>query len=138
MENYKYKLNMLKARIAYYSARHGYNPEFTNIINKAIDKAKENEKNLKKFKDFIEAIVAFHVTSLRKTDKNKDGKDASSSNQDPVMEEIKSNPSFVVGEIMNDDTGDKLIKYSESLAMHIKNLNSNQLRKIFEEVKKIK
>ncbi|ADL43506.1 CRISPR-associated protein, Csm2 family [Caldicellulosiruptor obsidiansis OB47] len=59
-ENYKYKLKLLKAKMAYTSGRFPKLKDFQEIVNKALPVAEQNEKTLQRFKDFFEAVVAYH------------------------------------------------------------------------------
>ncbi|WAM33892.1 type III-A CRISPR-associated protein Csm2 [Caldicellulosiruptor morganii] len=59
-ENYKYKLKILRAKMAYISGRFKNLKDFQEIINKALPVAEQNEKNLERFKDFFEAVVAYN------------------------------------------------------------------------------
>ncbi|MCS7244230.1 MAG: type III-A CRISPR-associated protein Csm2 [Candidatus Calescibacterium sp.] len=125
-ENYKYKLNMLKARFTYYAYRHGYKEEFVKIFTKLIDLAKNAEREkLQRMKDFFEALLAFHKKYERKP---LDDKSLESKLKDEKI------PQY----IMDDDTGNRLVEYADILAQYIGNkINPNQLRKIFEELRKI-
>lgn len=59
-ESYKYKLKLLKAKMAYTSGRFPKLKDFQDIVNKALPIAEQNEKTLERFKDFFEAVVAYH------------------------------------------------------------------------------
>lgn len=56
-----YKLKMLKAVIAYTAGRFGRKmDDFKEIFSKAIDLAEKDSESLKRFKDFFEAVIAYH------------------------------------------------------------------------------
>ncbi|MCG0275524.1 MAG: type III-A CRISPR-associated protein Csm2 [Thermosediminibacteraceae bacterium] len=56
-----YRLRMLKAIIAYTAKRFEKQmKEFKEIFSKAIDIAEDGEENLERFKDFFEAVIAYH------------------------------------------------------------------------------
>ncbi|ODN29660.1 type III-A CRISPR-associated protein Csm2 [Fervidobacterium thailandense] len=58
---YKYKLNMILVNFIYNSKRHGYPPEFTNFVTSLIKKTVQSGKDeVKRFKDFFEAYLAYH------------------------------------------------------------------------------
>ncbi|AIS52888.1 CRISPR subtype III-A-associated RAMP protein Csm2 [Thermoanaerobacter kivui] len=59
-ENYKYKLKLLKAKMAYTSGRFPKLKDFQDIVDEALPIAEQNEKTLERFKDFFEAVVAYH------------------------------------------------------------------------------
>ncbi|ADL07300.1 type III-A CRISPR-associated protein Csm2 [Thermosediminibacter oceani] len=60
-ENGIFELRMLKAVIAYTAGRFPENmKEFKGIFTKAIEIAEKSEENLKRFKQFFEAVVAYH------------------------------------------------------------------------------
>lgn len=56
-----YRLKMLKAGIAYTAGRFGKKmDEFKLIFSTAIDLAEKDADSLKRFKDFFEAVIAYH------------------------------------------------------------------------------
>ncbi|ACM61758.1 CRISPR-associated protein Csm2 [Caldicellulosiruptor bescii] len=59
-ENYKYKLNLLKAKLAYTAGRFPKIKDFQEIVNKAIPVALQSPDALSRFKDFFEGAVAYH------------------------------------------------------------------------------
>jgi CRISPR-associated protein Csm2 len=54
----KYKLDILRAKLAYTSGRHKEIADLQDTLDEAIKKV--NEQNFVYFKDFFEAIVAYH------------------------------------------------------------------------------
>ena len=59
-DNYKYKLKLLKAKLAYTAGRFNKMKDFQEIINKALPVAEKSPEALNRFKDFFEAAVAYH------------------------------------------------------------------------------
>ncbi|AEH51250.1 type III-A CRISPR-associated protein Csm2 [Pseudothermotoga thermarum] len=57
---YKYKMKLVRARVAYAAGRFSELKEFAEIVKKAITVAEKNAENFKRFLDFFEAIVAYH------------------------------------------------------------------------------
>lgn len=57
----KYSLNMILVNFIYNSKRHSYPPEFTDFIVSLIKRAVESGKDeVRRFKDFFEAYLAYH------------------------------------------------------------------------------
>lgn len=59
---YKYQLRLIKAQIAYTAGRFNRQlKEFNNVFSLLIDRTVNGgEKELKRFKDFFEATIAYH------------------------------------------------------------------------------
>lgn len=55
----KYKLDLLRPKMAYVAGRHRETRDLQIVLDLAIRKI-DNEKKFEKFKDFFEAIVAYH------------------------------------------------------------------------------
>ncbi|MCS7250203.1 MAG: type III-A CRISPR-associated protein Csm2 [candidate division WOR-3 bacterium] len=59
-EDFKTKLHLLRPKLAYSAGRHrGRVKEFREVVEEAI-KYIENQNHFKNFRNFIEAIVAYH------------------------------------------------------------------------------
>ncbi|TDT51292.1 type III-A CRISPR-associated protein Csm2 [Fonticella tunisiensis] len=59
--DYKYELRLLKAQIAYSSGRFKELKNFKNVFDNLIDETvKGGKEELKRFKDFAEAVIAYH------------------------------------------------------------------------------
>lgn len=59
-ENWAYELNLFKAQLAYTAGRFEAVVPLQVILDLAIDKVNGEPKRLQRFKDFFEAIVAYH------------------------------------------------------------------------------
>lgn len=59
-DNYKYKLKLLKAKLAYTAGRFKKMKHFQEIIDKALPVAEKSPEALNRFKDFFEAAVAYN------------------------------------------------------------------------------
>lgn len=136
-----YKLNMLKARFSYYAERHRYNNKFKQVVIGLINAVKNSPEKIFILRDFFEALIAFHKKyENKKNDQNRKYENKEiDQNRKRELEKDFENLQNVVNEIINDKTGDNLIKYTEKMAELLsEQMNSNQLRKIFEEIRKIK
>lgn len=58
--NYKYKLKLLKAKLAYTSGRFKKMRYFQEVVDRALVVAEKSPDALNRFKDFFEAAVAYH------------------------------------------------------------------------------
>jgi CRISPR-associated protein Csm2 len=54
-----YKISLLKAKLAYTAGRHDEVRDLQEVLDMALDKI-NGEKTFDRFKDFFEAIVAYH------------------------------------------------------------------------------
>lgn len=59
-ENWAYELNLFKAQLAYVAGRFEAVVPLQLILDLAIDNVNREPQRLKRFKDFFEAIVAYH------------------------------------------------------------------------------
>lgn len=59
--NYRYRLRIVKSQMAYTAGRFSNLKDFRNIFNVLIDETlKGGEEELKRFKNFFEAVIAYH------------------------------------------------------------------------------
>lgn len=58
-ESIKYELNLLRPKMAYAAKRNPQTKDLQEVLDFAIPKI-DNQKKFEKFKDFFEAIVAYH------------------------------------------------------------------------------
>lgn len=137
-----YKLNMLKARFSYYATKNQYGSYFEKVVIELINAVKNSPEKIFILRDFFEAIIAFHKQQDKNNQNNENQKQKIGNPKQVANENAEQldneKAKQIANDIIKDETGDKLIDYAEKIAKSLsKNINTNQLRKIFEEVKKI-